>query len=141
MSRRGLMRDASAPACLPARVPMPCITWVLRNAYIEAGIAAHEDGTAGVVSCRWTATSHNYADDQPWDQPSSRNRVTLDSGSSGDWLVLCAVEAKASVVSSRLTRSRAAGVIFTRQNRHVSCGMGDSLAMRRDYLPKPLPHL
>lgn len=57
----------------------------LRNAYIEAGIA-HEDGTAGGL-CRWAATSHNYADDQPWDQPSSRNQVTADYGSSGDWLV------------------------------------------------------
>lgn len=111
-------------------------SWVLRNAYIEAGIA-HEDGTAGVVFCRWTATSHNYADDQPWDQPSSGNRVTLDSGSSGDWLVRRAVEAKVCVVSSRLTRSRAAGVIFTRQCRHVSCGMGDLRAMRCDSLPPP----
>lgn len=66
--------------------------------------------------CRWATTSHNYADDQPWDQLSIGNQVTLDSGSPGDWLVRCAVGVKVCVVSRRLTRSRAAGVIFTRQS-------------------------
>lgn len=106
---------------LPARLPcaaqaLSALPGCCAMLVSRAGIA-HEDGTAGGGLCRWATTSHIYATISPGINRPAENQVTLDSGSVGDWLVRRAVEVKVCVVSSRLTRSRAAGVIFTRQMR------------------------
>lgn len=42
---RELMLEARSPAHLPACLRGPCL--VVRNAYMRAGMALHEDGTTG----------------------------------------------------------------------------------------------
>lgn len=116
VARGDLMRDACASRLPSLRGPGPLHCLGVAQCLCRGWHCSMKMGRPG-WALGWATTSHIYADDQPWDQPSSGNQVTLDSGSAGDWLVRCAVEVKVCVVSSRLTRSRAAGVISTRQMR------------------------